>query len=206
MAFLFSGFACFAQFEGEVTYKITYSTDDPTAAAFIGMMPETSTLVIKNHMLRFDQDVAGGGKQSFVANDREKSNRLLMSFMGQEYQVNLNREQLLRLEQTKELEITKTSERKMIAGYQCNLAKSQLENTPIEIYYAPEIKTPTVLPQFSSLEGLPLKYEVVKGSVHMVYEAIKVEQKPISDMAFDISNSVKEIPFDKFAETFAVKK
>lgn len=195
-----------AQFEGVVTYKITYSSDDPKASAFMGMMPETSTLIVKNHMVRFDQDVAGGGKQSFVANDRDKSNRLLMSFMGQEFQVNLNEEQLLQLEQTKKLEITKAEKTKTIAGFECKLAQAQLENTPIEIYYAPELKTPTVLPQFAELEGLPLKYEVVKGSVHMVYEAISVEHKPIPETAFDISNRIREIPFEKFAESFAVSK
>ena len=129
-----------------------------------------------------------------------------MSFMGQEFQVNLNEEQLLQLEQTKKLSLTKTEVTKTIAGYDCNLVKTQLEKTPIEIYYAPELKTPTVLPQFSELEGLPLKYEVVKGAVHMVYEAISVEHKSIPDMAFEISNQVKEIPFEKFAQSFAISK
>ncbi len=205
-ALICQGISGFSQFEGVVTYKITYSSDDPKAAAFMGMMPEKSTLIVKNHMVRFNQDVAGGGKQSFVANDRDKSNRLLMSFMGQEFQVNLNEEQLLQLEQTKKLSLTKTEVTKTIAGYDCNLVKTQLEKTPIEIYYAPELKTPTVLPQFSELEGLPLKYEVVKGAVHMVYEAISVEHKSIPDMAFEISNQVKEIPFEKFAQSFAISK
>lgn len=197
---------CMAQFEGIITYSIQYTAQDEAAEAYIDALPDESTLLLKDEHIRFNQAVAGGGQQAFLANTNLQTSTLLMNFLGQQYQVKMNREDVMKLKQINKFKFEKTAETKTIAGYECIKALAFSEMDTLEVFYTTAIQAPKVLPQFEDLPGLPLQYEVNQGNMHLTYTCSSISSEPVDASQFQISKQVKVIPFDKFAESFALPK
>lgn len=194
------------QFSGKINYSISYESDDPSLNDMRKVLPSESFLLIKENKLRFNQSIMGGGMQSFIVDKDMKSNILLMNFMGQEYKVFMSEEQVSLLERSQQLNLVETDRTEIIQGFNCKHIMAISEGDTLNIYYTKEIPTPAVLPQFASIEGLPLYYEVKKNGLKMIYKCISVEKMDVDDTAFDVSERVKEIPFKEFAKNFAITK
>lgn len=199
-------FLAYSQFEGMVTYDIKYSSSDESMQQYLGSFPKQSTLKIKNEYIRFDQSVVGGGTQSLIANASDTSTTLILNIMGNTYQVNLSLDEVMQLEQAESFEIIESDETKMIAGYLCNKAYAVSGSDSLTIYYTQEIKSQNIIPQFSKLKGFPLEYEIEKGNVRMKYTCSNVSLDAIDMSNFLVSSSIREIPFDDFARSFAIRK
>ncbi len=197
---------CNAQFEGRIEYAMSYQTSDVELKMYEDALPKKCTLLIHNEHLRFEQALAGGGKQAFVANANLGTSILLMNFLGQEFQVKMDESELLQLKKTKKLQMIESEKTKMIAGYLCKEAFAIDGADTLHIFYSPDIQTPTILPQFESLKGLPLQYEVVKGSLNILYVCTEVKTESVSLENFEVSDKIKEIPFAEFARSFAISK
>ncbi len=196
----------FGQFEGKLFYEVSYASEDKETLTFIGMLPKKSTLSIKDSQMRLSQSIAGGGSQAFITNSATNTSTLLMRFMGQEFQVKLNESDLMKLEQTANLKIIEGKNTKMIAGYNCKQSFAIQGTDTLEIYYAPELQTDCVLPQFADLKGIPLQYEVVKGKLRIAYSCESISTEPIEESTFLVDPKIKEIPFAQFAQSFAIAK
>ena len=195
-----------AQFTGKITYSVDYQTLDPSMQSMIEVLPKESYLLLKDNKLRFNQEIMGGGMQSFIVDKDQKSNTLMMNFMGQEYKINMTEEQVAQLEAAQKLLLEEKSDTRIIQGYECKHVVARTENDTLNIYYTNEIPTPAVLPQFSAIDGLPLYYEVNKGGIKMTYKCTGIEQVAIEESAFAVPESVREIPFNEFAKNFAISK
>jgi len=199
-------FAANAQFTGKITYSVDYQTFDPAMQSMIEVLPKESYLLLKENKLRFNQEIMGGGMQSFIVDKDQKSNTLMMNFMGQEYKINMTEEQVAQLEAAQKLSLEEKDDTRMIQGYECKHVVARTENDTLNIYYTNEIPTPAVLPQFSSIDGLPLYYEVNKGGIKMTYKCTSIEKIDIDESAFVVPETVREIPFNDFAKNFAISK
>jgi len=195
-----------AQFTGKITYSISYETSDPANQGMINILPSESHLYLKENKLRFNQTIMGGGMQSFIVDNDLKSNVLLMNFMGQEYKINMNEEQVSLLEQAQELELRETEKTDIIQGFNCKHVLAISKGDTLNIYYTEEIPTPAVLPQFASIDGLPLYYQIKKSGIKMTYRCTLVEKVEVDDSEFTVPASVREIPFKEFAKNFAISK
>lgn len=197
---------CDAQFEGKIEYSISYHTNDASLKMYEDALPKKSTLLIHNEHMRFEQTLAGGGQQAFVANSDLGTSILLMNFLGQEFQVKMDEDDLMQLEKTKKFRIIEGKKTKMIAGHSSKEAFAIDGTDTLQIFYAPDIQTPTILPQFEDLKGLPLQYEVVKGELRITYICTNVKVESVDLANFEVSDAIKEIPFSEFARSFAVSK
>lgn len=204
--FIAWSFLANAQFTGKITYSISYDSDDPSMSGMVDILPSQSHLLIKGKKLRFNQSIMGGGMQSFVVDKELNLNTLLMNFMGQEYKVNMNEDQVALLERAQELRLQETGKSEVIQGFNCKHVLATSKGDTLHIYYTEEIPTPAVLPQFSSINGLPLYYEVKKSGIKMTYKCTSVEKTEIDDSEFNVPDSVREIPFKEFAKNFAISK
>jgi GLPGLI family protein len=196
----------YGQFEGRVSYKIAYQSDDPSMQSMMGMLPKESTMLVKGNRLRLNQSISGGGRQVFMSDASSGTSTLLMNLMGQEFKVNMKEEDFKSLKLTQKLEITETSGVKEIAGFRCKKAYALSDGDTLTVYYAPELQTNAILPQFSEIKGLPLMYEVARNNIKMIYTCTEVNVSAVEDAEFEIASSVKEIPFSDFARSFAVSK
>ena len=201
----FSNF-CFSQFEGRVYYEMTYVSSDPETLTFIDMLPKQSSLSIKGAEMLLSQSLAGGGSQAFITNSELKTSILVMKFMGQKFQVRMNEEEMTKLERAESFKIVEGHKTKVIAGYTCKQAFALSGKDSLEIYYAPELKTLGILPQFAELDGLPLQYEIAKGKMRISYQCTSVSAEKIDQAIFTVDDKITQIPFEQFAQSFAVSK
>ena len=199
-------FAAEAQFNGKITYSISYESQDPQMKGMMDILPSESYLLIKGNKLRFNQTIMGGGLQSFIVDNNLKTNTLLLNFMGQEYKVNMDEDQVSLLEQAQKLKLEETDKTKEYHGLDCKHVMAINKGDTLNIYYTEEIPTPAVLPQFASIDGLPLYYQIEKSGIKMTYTSTRIEKLEIADSEFDVSDAVKEIPFKEFAKNFAISK
>jgi|SRR5690554_1388449 len=197
---------CLSQFEGVVHYEISYTSGDPDTRSYIDMLPKKSMLYIKGRQIRLDQPIAGGGSQSFITYPALNSSILVMRLMGQKFQVALSGEQMQEFEQIQKLEIVEGSETKEIHGFKCQQAFALMGNDSLEIFYAPDAKTPCIIPQFSNLKGLLLEYEIINDKIRIKYSCNKIIRESIADEIFDVNDTVLKIPFEQFAQSFAIPK
>lgn len=195
-----------AEFEGIVHYSVSYETENESLRSMLSMLPSQSTLLVKGDQIRFNQEIAGGGKQSFIVDNSSQSSILLMNFLGQEFQVRLEKDEVLQLEQIKEMKLVSTEKTKEIHGYACKNVMAISETDTLEIYYTSDISAPPVLPQFASIDGLPLYYEMKKGEIYMKYTCIELREEQLDNSEFVIPSEIREIPFKEFANSFAIKK
>ena len=197
---------CFSQFEGMVYYEMAYSSSDPDTRSYIEMLPKESTLYIKDSQMRLDQPIAGGGSQSFITNSKTNTSTLVMRLMGQKFQVSMDGNEMQQLEKIQKLKIIEGNKTKKIFGYLCHQAFALSGKDSLEIYYAPELQTRCILPQFSDLKGLPLQYEIVNENIRIKYSCSKLTRETIAADVFEVDDDILKIPFEQFAQSFGITK
>ncbi|MCH2214022.1 MAG: hypothetical protein MK086_02515 [Flavobacteriales bacterium] len=202
--FLFLSTFLFGQFEGVIHYNVTYEAVDESKSSLMSMLPNEASLYCKGQKSLFEQKIAGGGVQAFASDGEGGDAFLMMQFLGQGYKVEMSQEQMMSLKQTKNLEIEKTDDVKVIAGYTCKrgLARSGAET--LEFYYCTELESETNFPPVAKLDGLPLEYEIIKGGIKMKFFATSVEKMEVSDSKFEPLDGLVAMKFDVFAKSFAI--
>lgn len=201
--FLIAGGQIYGQFEGKIIYNVTYKSNDPSMDQFISMLPGESSLTVKGSQSRFEQHVAGGGKQVFVSDAANQNGILMLNFLGQEFQVKLSTDSMAHLRQNTSLRILKAEGSKMILGYKCKKALGVSGTDTLTIYYTDKLKHDAYMPLFSNMKGMPMEYELIQNNLHLHFTAKSVDEHPVSPDTFTISKSVKEISFQDFARAFA---
>jgi GLPGLI family protein len=87
------------------------------------------------------------------------------------------------------LVFTNTTETKVIAGYTCIKAIAKTRSgTTITVFYTKDIvpEYRDYEPQFKSLEGLPLEYELANGTIQIRYKVARINFNPVPVSKFDI--------------------
>ena len=199
-------FLSLAQFEGIVTYKVTYKAIDESKSEMVSMLPKKSLLFIKGKKSLFEQEVAGGGKQAFLIDSEKGSGVLLMQFLGQAYKVEMSRSELESLKKVKELEVIDSEESETIQGYHCQKAIAISESDTLEVSYTKQLKTNSNFPPFTGIEGIPLRYEIIRGGVKMTYSALEIEETPLQDEIFALPEGMSSMDFADFARSFAISQ
>jgi GLPGLI family protein len=96
---------------------------------------------------------------------------------------------------------TKTNETKTVAGYFCSQAKAAITGGfEITVFYTRDLipENKTYDPQFKNLDGLPLEFELQKGSVRIKYTLASVNLNPVPASKFDIPTSgYREMTYDE---------
>jgi GLPGLI family protein len=202
----FLGASAQDSFEGQVFYKVTYSSQDEKLEEMSSMLPKKSKLTVRGEKAVFEQATAGGGRQAIYSNSETKESILLMSVLGTQYKVNISPEDLKTIRQTESLEIIELNEGKTIEGYWCEKALAISEGDTLTVFYTPKIRTSANFPPFSKIDGLPLEYELVRGNIRMQYTVVNIIEKRIDPEFFEIDPSINEIKFEDFARTFAIEQ
>jgi hypothetical protein len=198
-------FGAHAQFEGKVTYQIVYESTDAQSASYVHLLPKEATLWVKGQKSRFEQALAGGGRQLFINNHGTGECVFLMTYFGQEFLVRLNPENLSKLAQNQEWSIATQSNKVPCLHVECTRAESTVEGKKMELLFNPDASKYVFLPQFPEMIGLPMKYSMIQNGVWMHFEAQKVSEEKVSDLLFAVPNKVRELSFEDFARNFAVK-
>ncbi len=195
----------FGQFEGKIVYEISYESTDPSNLGFMSMLPSSATLWIRDTKSRFEQSLSGGGRQLFINDSNDGSSVFLMTYFGQEFLVRLNKENIGTLAQTKSIAISTSDESVALLGYSCRKAVAMADGKALEILYNDELSQNSYLPQFADVKGIPFAYEMVQNGIHMKFRATEVNISSIPDFIFNVPESIREVSFEDFAKSFAIK-
>ena len=188
--FLLSSFGISAKgFKGVITYKVSVTgssvTDEVKA-----MMPKTMVLMVKEEKSRTEM-VMGMGK-TVVLNDAEaNTSTVLLDMMGQKMAIQSTPEDIQKeIDKSSNYTVEKSSETKQILDYTCKKATiTSEEGTVVTVYFTDELGTGSIYfddPQFSTIDGLMLEFEIPNEGMTMKFTAISVEKKNLSDSDFEI--------------------
>lgn len=99
------------------------------------------------------------------------------------------------------LHYTKTSDTKIIAGYPCEGATASTpDGFEITVFYTRDLipENKSYDPAFKNLEGLPLEYELRKGSLNIKYTLTFIDLNPVPASKFDIPTSgYRELTYEE---------
>jgi GLPGLI family protein len=99
------------------------------------------------------------------------------------------------------LNFTKTNETKTIAGYFCTQATASTpDGFDITVFFTRDLIPENKFydPLFKNLDGLPLEYELKKGSMQIRYTLVSINLNPVPASKFDIPTSgYRELTFEE---------
>lgn len=176
--------------EGTIIYNMSVETGSGEPKMADMLDGATTTVYIKGNLSKVEL-VSGLGKEATIYNASSKNGAILKDYSGQKLMYLLN-DQDWKNRSNKYSGITfeNTGETKNISGYNCKKAVAKLKNgTTFIVYYTSEvvIANKSYDPQFETLPGLPIQYEMESGSMKFKFT--------LASISFDaVPASILEIP------------
>lgn len=191
-------FSSAQEFEGVITFSISYESLPVEMKDAVSMLPQEQTFYIKNNLSKFVQN-SNMSSTVVVSDSKTKKSTLLIDAMGKKYKMTIDTEDLSEVENVSsdEIKIEYVNETKTIAGYACKKAVVIMEGFDQEaIFYYTEEIAPLMLNGMEGLhlKGLPLEYRISMDGMTMVMKASKVDKIAVPDSTFDIPEGYVEMP------------
>ncbi len=185
LALLFTFQISAQQFEGEITYSISYLQVPEEMHGFENMLPTVMKYYFSGDKMAIQQDM-GLGSQVVVFDNATNTGFVLMDMMGQKIAMKVDNTK--GEEETAAPTVTKTSESKKIVGYNCTkyLVKNEgMDDT--EAWVTTELKTKMgAKSPFGAVDGFPLEYDTAKDGVKTHFTVTSVSEKTIESAKFQI--------------------
>lgn len=200
-----SGISVAQEFEGVITYKITYENLPEEMAAYASMLPSETINTIKGNMSKLEQPLSMGMKQITIMDNEEGSGVMLMDMMGKKTAVVIDKDTKKEMDSKEEMpEIEYVNETKNIAGYDCKKALMRIEEggqeVVLEIYYTDKIMNKTNS-QIPGLKGFPLQYSTSTGQFLMTLTADQIEKRKVKDDEFAIPEGYTHMTMEDFQKS-----
>ncbi len=174
-----------------LVYEFVISNGNAAAAPSPGGPPEgaTNTVYIKGFKSR--SEITSSLFSSTTLLDAKTNTAVILKEVsGQKLLIRLTpenwHEKNMRFEG---ITFKNTNETKEIAGYKCQQAVARRnDGYMLTVFYTRELipEDREYDPQFRSLDGLPLEYEITNGSLKIKYTVTKLNLNPVPASKFDI--------------------
>ena len=200
----------FAQLaEGQISYDIEMSSDDPDMAMAVTMFSGSSMdLYFANDLARTDLDFGAMMSMTTVVNNATDEIMILMGGMMGDKAVLTNAEEMdLDEDDTPEMTVTLVKGKKEILGYNCKKAiVSDEDGNEMEYWYTEEISTITTDKKsaIAKLPGLPLEYTVDRNGMMMSFTATSVKTSLDAStiakkLTMEIPEGYEEMTYEEFS-------
>lgn len=196
-AFTYS-FSSAQDFEGIITFSISYDALPPEMADVVAMLPKEQIFYIKNHKSKFLQS-SSMSNTVVISDSKTTISTVLIDAMGQKYKMTIDTNEMTDVEgeTDEDIKINYVNESKTIAGYDCKKAVVIMDGFDQEaIFYYTEEIAPLMLNGMEGLhlKGLPLEYRISMDGMTMVMKATKVDKTAVPDSTFEIPDGYTEMP------------
>jgi GLPGLI family protein len=155
-------------------------------------IPSTTGFFIKGNLSRSEVNSSMFSSVT-IYDSKTGSGVLLREVNGQKLLIRLNEENWNQKNRRyQNLNFAKTNETKTIAGYPCIQARASTpDGFDITVFYTRDLlpENKSYDPPFKNLDGLPLEYELAKGSLHIRYTLASINMNPVPASKFDIPTS-----------------
>lgn len=187
------------QFEGVITYGITYLELPPEVQGMESMLPQETAMHLKGDKTMIEQEVMGGS-QRVVVDNKDSSSFILMDMMGQKICINLSKEEIR--EAAKDISpprITYQKETKQIIGYTCRKATLTTDSGVTTVFYTNKLNIPKHK-DFGQLDGFPLEYEVFQNNMKLRMTAQSIDEKELDESLFTIPSGYTIMSMDELQQ------
>jgi len=179
--------------------SVTTGSKEPKLAdAFDGA---TTTVYVKGNMSRSEM-VSSLASFTTIHDARTGAAVVLQEVSGQKLLIRMTGDNWKEKNKRYDgITFTNTAETKQIAGYNCIKTIATLKDgTSFAVFYTKELLTDNqeYNYQFRDLDGLPLEYELIQGSLKIKYTVSKISLNPVPASKFDIPKSgYREMTYDE---------
>jgi GLPGLI family protein len=174
--------------EGTLVYNMSVETGSATPKMADMLDGATTTIYIKNKLSKVSL-VSGLGSESTVYNASTGSAFILKDYSGQKLMFTLTPQDWNENNSKyKDITFENTGESANIAGYNCKKAIAKLKNgTSFTVYYTTEVTVTNKSydPQFASLPGLPVQYEMQSGKMKFKFTLSRINFDAVSSSHFE---------------------
>ncbi len=176
--------------EGRLVYNMSVETGSGEPKMADMLDGATTTVYIKGNLSKVEL-VSGLGKEATIHNASSGTGVILKDYSGQKLMYTLTAQDWKnRNEKYAGMVFENTGETKTIAGFNCKKAIAKLNNgTSFIVYYTTDVTVAnkTYDPQFQTLPGLAVQYEMQSGSMKFKFT--------LASINFDaVNSSVVEVP------------
>lgn len=189
--------------EGTIEYKVTYPkmSNDNFMKDF---MPDEMVMKFKDEKYLTELSAGMGMfKTNFLCDGEEEVLAQMVKLINKKYVLVMDKDEVGAFNhETPEYTITKTNEKKMIAGYECHKAVVSLnkgKQEHFDVYYTKEIdiELPNWCTKFKEIDGVLMEYQQERYDICMRFTATKVIPGDISESAFVIGEDYQEVSREK---------
>lgn len=194
---LFISIISFAQddFEGIITYDITYDNLNEQMKAYESMLPKLNTLEIKDGFAKSVSPNAMGGETVMLINLKTSEMITMMNTMGNKIAVRSNSSDTK--EDDDDVSIEYSDETKEILGYLCKkviITKGDIEST---VYYTKELPSVNVSMGSKKIDGFPMQTIVETEMFTQIQTASKVDKTKVKKIKMVIPDDFKEMSMEE---------
>jgi GLPGLI family protein len=170
-------------FEGIITYEITYKNLPDEMKAMLPEENPQSKFYIKDSKTKMEMNMMGA-KMIMISDLSTNTSISYTSVMGQKIKSTAP------IEEVEGLKIRLVDgETKEIAGYLCKKAIiTQPGSLDMEVFYTEDLQSnafASMLSQFKKLEGIPLEYQINEQEMIMIASAKEIVKKSLDNSVFD---------------------
>lgn len=174
---------CTNEFEGEITFEISYGELSDDMKPLESMLPKKMTMSFKGGKTRIEQSIMAG-KQIIIVDPETDKIHVLMNMMGQKMHV----ESPIGEDQGGDKPTMKyvyKSEYKQIAGYKCQRVDATSSDGHKMVVFVTE-DFDAAHYEFEGLKGFPLEYQINQQGMELTMKALSLKEQTIEADLFNV--------------------
>lgn len=197
-AFSFTNPTPAENFEGKITYEISYEELPEAIEPYAAMLPKESTSYHKGKKSRTEQNTMGG--QTITIVDMEKKvGYIVMDMMGMKSAYKMEESDLeAGNKEGDKFDIKYTNETKTIAGYVCKKVEiTSKDDKSVTYAYVTDKIEGMNNSKMNYLKGFPLEYTVKANGMEMSIKAKSISKEKVSDAFFTLPSGYDVKPISE---------
>lgn len=186
-------------FQGVITYKISYEDLPDEMKPYESMLPKESKLLYRDKMSKSITNNPMTGGETIVLTDNEKGEALvLMDLMGQKYAIS-SKDEGEDAEEKPEVNYEDTGEEKEIAGYKCKIATAEMEESTLRVCYTNKLPAINV-ENVKGLDGFPLEIIIESPQVTRIQTVVDITEGKVEKIALEAPDGYTKMSQKEFQE------
>lgn len=189
-------------FEGKITFSITYEDIPLEMEGYESMMPKEMTIKLKGSNSRMEQSMSMGSTVN-IYNGNDKENYTLFDMAEKKIAIKMTEDEIDKEKSAAPTpKITYLKETKKIAGYTCKKVEIKMTDSSetTTVFYTDKIQTEETTEQFKGLKGFPMQYEVYNQGIKTIMTATVVTKEDISNSEFTVPSEYIEMTLLEFQQ------
>lgn len=191
--------------QGKIVYDIEWESPEMNDEMKT-MLPKEGVVYFKDKMSRMEMSMGMMGDNVTISDGVKNESVTYMNMMGNKMGIKSTAADVSKMRDGEKPKITKTTETKTIAGFNCNKANIEIKGHKFEIWYTNDIaaaNNPTN--SYEGIDGFLMEFAVDQKGMLMKMTCKSVEQQSIADDMFTPLSGYEIMTVDEMQKKFQQK-